>query len=221
MQIYFHDEFGYYTHSGEASSGDVPGSWQYPNNALIEPPPTLPPGMVARKKNFKWELIAEAERDAEIAKAANARTAEEKFPALLEATKLLARTAAPAMPDATALAVAKTIPEAFPVWSAGKQYGANEVVIHEGKPYRVVQAVTSQAHQTPSSAGMLAIYRPIALAAAGTENDPIAFINGMDARNGQYFTYEGKLYLCKGDMVPCVWTPGSAGLWQWEFVCNL
>ena len=221
MHIYFHDEFGYYTYAGEASPGDIPGSWQYPNNALPEPPPSPQPGMVARRKGFTWELTTEAERDAEIAKAEGSRLATEKFGALLSTTKLLAQSAAPTMPDAMALAVVEALPEAFPAWSAGKQYTANEVVLREGKPYRVVQAVTAQAHQTPSSAGMLAIYRPISLAAAGTESDPIAFVNGMNARTGQYFTYEGKLYLCKGDMIPCVWTPGSAGLWQWEFVRNL
>ena len=32
------------------------------------------------------------------------------------------------------------------------------------------------------------------------------------------YRYEDKTYLCKGDMIPCVWTPGTAGLWQWEAV---
>ena len=67
MHIYFHDEFGYYTHAGEASPGDIPGSWQYPNNALPEPPPSPQPGMVARRKGFTWELTTEAERDAALA----------------------------------------------------------------------------------------------------------------------------------------------------------
>lgn len=31
-------------------------------------------------------------------------------------------------------------------------------------------------------------------------------------------THNGTVYLCKGDMIPCVWEPGSAGLWQWEAV---
>ena len=221
MHIYFHDEFGYYTHAGEASPGDIPGSWQYPNNALTEPPPNLQPGMVARRKDFKWEVVAEAERDAELAKAQSSELTTEKFGALLATTKFLAQSAVPTMPDAMALAVVEALPEAFPVWAAGKQYAANEIITHEDKPYRVVQAVLSQEHQSPSSAGMLAVYRPITLAATGSESDPIPFVNGMDARTGQYFSYEGRLYVCRGDMIPCVWTPGSAGLWQWEFVRNL
>ena len=31
--------------------------------------------------------------------------------------------------------------------------------------------------------------------------------------------YEGVTYLCKSDMLPCVWAPGSDGTeWQWEAV---
>lgn len=220
MQIHFYDELGYYTRAGEATPGDVPGSWQYPDNAILKAPPSAP-GKVARRFGQGWELVPESERDAEIAKAAEARMAEEKFPSLLAATKLLVQTAAPAMPDATALAVVTALPEAFPVWLAGDQYGANEVVLHGDKPYRVVQTVTAQAHQPPSSPGMLAIYRPIALAATGTENDPIPFVMGMDAHTGQYFSYEGRLYVCRGDMIPCSWAPGTAGLWQWELVRDL
>ena len=121
------------------------------------------------------------------------------------------------MPELT-LAVVTALPESFPVWTAGSQYGANEVILHEEKPYRVVQPVTAQSHQPPSSPGMLAVYRPIILAATGTENDPIPFVMGMDAHTGLYFSYEGKLYICRGDMIPCSWVPGTTGLWQWELV---
>ena len=48
--------------------------------------------------------------------------------------------------------------------------------------------------------------------------DPIPWVYGMDCTNGLYYTYEGTLYLCKSDMKPCVWAPGSPGLWQWEAV---
>ena len=122
------------------------------------------------------------------------------------------------MADATALAVADALPEAFRAWTAGEQYAANEIVTHGGKVYRVVQAATAQEHQPPGAAGMLAIYRPIVLAATGTITDPIPFEIGMDARTGLYYSYGGTLYLCKGDMIPCVWEPGSAGLWQWELI---
>ena len=42
----------------------------------------------------------------------------------------------------------------------------------------------------------------------------------MDCHAGQYFSYEGHVYRVAegGDMIPCVWAPGTAGLWQWELV---
>ena len=87
-----------------------------------------------------------------------------------------------------------------------------------GTLYRVVQAVTPQAHQPPHGEGMLAIYRPIDTAHAGTEEDPIPWVYGMDCTSGLYYSYNAAVYLCKGDMKPCVWAPGTAGLWQWEAV---
>lgn len=82
--------------------------------------------------------------------------------------------------------------------------------------YRVVQAVTPQAHQEPGGEGMLAVYRPIDREHAGTLEDPIPWVYGMDCAAGLYYSHEGCMYLCKGDMKPCVWAPGSAGVWQWE-----
>ena len=87
-----------------------------------------------------------------------------------------------------------------------------------GTLYRVVQAVTPQAHQPPHGEGMLAIYRPIDATHAGTEEDPIPWVYGMDCTSGLYYSYNAAVYLCKGDMKPCVWAPGTAGLWQWEAV---
>ena len=40
----------------------------------------------------------------------------------------------------------------------------------------------------------------------------------MNCEEGKYYSYEGKTYLCKQTMTPCVWAPGTAGLWQWEEV---
>ena len=33
----------------------------------------------------------------------------------------------------------------------------------------------------------------------------------------KYYSYNGKIYLCKADLKPCVWNPDS-GIWQWEAV---
>lgn len=133
------------------------------------------------------------------------------------ATKLYVRELA-GIPDNTAL----EMPDLFKTWAEalaeGKELAAETVLNKDGTLYRVVQAVTPQAHQEPGGEGMLAIYRPIDTQHAGTQEDPIPWVYGMDCSNGLYYAHEGKTYLCKGDMKPCVWTPGSPGLWQWEAV---
>ena len=85
-------------------------------------------------------------------------------------------------------------------------------------PWRVIQEVDSLENQPPGAEGMLAIYRPLNPEHAGTLDDPIPFVNGMDVYTGNYYSYEGKTYLAKADMLPCVWNPGSEGVWQWEVV---
>ena len=111
----------------------------------------------------------------------------------------------------------------FPVWPDGVnedgQYIQNQIVQHEGQLYRIAQpTVTPQSHQTPSSEGMLAVYRPIDVGHEGTLEDPIPWVYGMDCYTGKYYSYNGNVYKCAGDMIPCVWEPGSAGLRQWELV---
>lgn len=120
--------------------------------------------------------------------------------------------------DTTALA----IPDLLPTWAellaAGNKVDAGVCLVHDGQTYRVVQAVTPIESQPPDMEGMLAVYRPIEREHTGTMADPIPWVSGMDCRTGKYYSYEGVTYLCKGDMIPCVWTPGTAGLWQWEVV---
>lgn len=131
------------------------------------------------------------------------------------AVKAYVRTATD-IADAEALAM----PDMFRTWdealAAGEELAANTVLNLDGQLYRVVQAVTPQSRQAPSSAGMLAVYRPIDQNHAGTLEDPIPFIYGMDTTAGKYYSYGGKIYLCNADMTPCVWPPDSPGLWQWE-----
>lgn len=126
--------------------------------------------------------------------------------------------AAASLTDDAALKMAA----AFPAWPSGVddagQYEKGQIVQHGGGLYRIEQPVAPQAHQPPDAEGMLAVYRPVSPSHAGTADDPIPWVFGMDCRAGQYFSYGDKLYLCKGDMLPCVWAPGSEGLWQWEEV---
>ena len=94
----------------------------------------------------------------------------------------------------------------------------------EGVVYEVIQQVTAIETQPPSAEGMLAIYRPLSVDSEtgeepdGTLENPYTYLDGMDVYNGKYYTYNGKLYLAKADMTPCVWAPDTAGLWQWEEV---
>ena len=116
--------------------------------------------------------------------------------------------------DATALALSPVCPE----WQAGTHYESGEIVNRNGQPYRVVQAVDSLENQPPDADGMLAVYRPLNTGNAGTADDPIPYVYGMDVYSGKYYSFNGKTYLAKSDMTPCVWDPGTAGLWQWELV---
>ena len=125
-------------------------------------------------------------------------------------------TSIPLEDDATAL----TLSPVCPNWEADHNYEAGEIVNHEGQAYRVIQAVDSLEHQPPGAEGMLAIYRPLNPEHAGTREDPIPFVNGMDVYNGKYYSFNGKTYLAKADMLPCTWEPGTAGLWQWEEVTD-
>ena len=84
--------------------------------------------------------------------------------------------------DSQALSMASL----FPIWPDGVnedgQYIQNQIVQHEGQLYRIAQpTVTPQSHQTPSSEGMLAVYRPIDIGHGGTLEDPIPFVSGMAA----------------------------------------
>ena len=114
--------------------------------------------------------------------------------------------------------------ELFPFWTAGETYAAGQRIQHESIVYEVIQDVTALENQPPDAGGMLAVYRPLSVnAEAGTEPDggkdnPFPYLHGMDVKNGSYYSYNGKLYLAKADMTPCVWEPGTAGLWQWELV---
>ena len=125
-------------------------------------------------------------------------------------------TSIPLEDDATALTLSPICPD----WEAAHHYEAGEIVNHDGQAYRVIQAVDSLENQPPGAEGMLAIYRPLNPGHAGTKEDPIPFVNGMDVYNGKYYSFNEKTYLAKADMLPCTWDPGTAGLWQWEEVTD-
>lgn len=133
--------------------------------------------------------------------------------------RAMARTATN-IPDAVTL----SIPDILPTWKefldSGEKIGEGVCIMHEGQCYRQMQpgGVTPIESQPPGADGMLAVYRPIDRDHAGTIDDPIPWVNGMDCFKDKYYSHDGEVYLCKQDMTPCVWAPGTEGVWQWEVV---
>lgn len=112
-------------------------------------------------------------------------------------------------------AVALSIPDLLPTWEellkSEKEVEKGVCLMRNGQCYRIETNVTPIESQKPGDEGMLAVYRPIDREHTGTQSDPIPWVNGMDCYNGKYYSYEGKIYIAKMDMKPCVWTPGSSG----------
>lgn len=118
-------------------------------------------------------------------------------------------------------------PNIFSIFPRGTnekgEYVLNQIILDgtNNQLYRVVQeTIKPLESQPPHGEGMLAVYRPIEVAHAGTLDDPIPWVHGMDCLEGKYFSYEGGIYKVAvgGDMIPCVWPPGTEGIWQWEKV---
>lgn len=165
-------------------------------------------------------MLEETDAGAEIQAASVSATENAKLSGQLSAAARMYVQAATDVPDETAL----EMPDLFKTWEqaldAGTTLTENSIINDGGTLYRVVApgGVLPQAHQPPHGEGMLAVYRPIDTAHKGTMEDPIPWVYGMDCASGLYYSYNAAVYLCKADMKPCVWAPGTAGLWQWEAV---
>lgn len=165
-------------------------------------------------------ILEAADVGAEIQAAGESAANNAKLSGQLSAAAKLYVQAATDVPDETAL----EMPDLFKTWeevlAAGQNVAQNAIINDGGTLYRVVAAggVLPQEHQPPHGEGMLAVYRPIDTAHAGTLEDPIPWVYGMDCAEGLYYSHNATVYLCKANMTPCVWAPGTAGLWQWEAV---
>ena len=165
-------------------------------------------------------ILEAADAGAEIQAAGESAANNAKLSGQLSAAAKLYVQAATDVPDEAAL----EMPDLFKTWeevlAAGQNVAQNAIINDGGTLYRVVAAggVLPQEHQPPHGEGMLAVYRPIDTAHAGTLEDPIPWVYGMDCTEGLYYSYNATVYLCKANMTPCVWAPGTAGLWQWEAV---
>lgn len=165
-------------------------------------------------------ILEAADAGAEIQAASVSATENAKLSGQLSAAARLYVQAATDVPDETAL----EMPDLFKTWAevlaAGVTVEENTVINNGGTLYRVVQpgGVLPQEHQPPHGEGLLAVYRPIEIKHTGTMEDPIPWVYGMDCSTGLYYSHNAAVYLCKSDMKPCVWAPGTAGVWQWEAV---
>lgn len=165
-------------------------------------------------------ILEAADAGAEIQAAGESAANNAKLSGQLSAAAKLYVQAATDVPDETAL----EMPDLFKTWeevlAAGQNVAQNAIINDGGTLYRVVAAggVLPQEHQPPHGEGMLAVYRPIDTTHAGTLEDPIPWVYGMDCTEGLYYSHNATVYLCKANMTPCVWAPGTAGLWQWEAV---
>lgn len=118
---------------------------------------------------------------------------------------------------------ALSMPDILPTWQefldSGREIPSGVCLMHDGQCYRQAQStpVKPEAHRPPGSPGMSAVYRPVASGHAGTLDDPIPWVYEMDCKEGKYYSHNGKIYLCTGNMSPCVWEPGG-GAPQWEEV---
>ena len=165
-------------------------------------------------------ILEVADAGVEIQAARESAAQNAKLSGQLSAAARLYVQAATDVPDETAL----EMPDLFKTWAeileAGKTVPKDTIINDGGTLYRVVpsEGVLPMEHQPPHGEGMLAVYRPIDKAHTGTQEDPIPWVYGMDCTADLYYSYNGVVYLCKADMKPCVWAPGTAGLWQWEAV---
>lgn len=109
------------------------------------------------------------------------------------------------IPDSYAL----DMPDLFPAWedllSAGEKLAKGTILRDGDQLYRVNQEdVIPQEHQPPHGEGMTAVYVPINRENAGTLEDPIPAVRGMEYTYGKYYLdpEDQRIYLCKRDGEP-------------------
>ena len=102
--------------------------------------------------------------------------------------------------------------EMFEEWEKDKHYlvgNMRRALDAEGEEhlYKCKQEHTSQEIYPPYLA--VTQWDVIDLEHAGTIEDPIPFVTGMEVFNGKYYTYDGVLYLCIRDSGQALYNPPS------------
>ena len=85
--------------------------------------------------------------------------------------------------------------ELYPVWAVGIAVAKDSRYQYNGKLYKVVQAHTTQADWTPDITP--ALWTVIDVTHAGTIDDPIPAVAGMEYVYGKYYIEGNTIYICK------------------------
>ena len=83
----------------------------------------------------------------------------------------------------------------YPVWAVGIAVSKDSRYQYEGKLYKCVQAHTTQADWTPDVTPNL--WTVIDVTHAGTIDDPIPAVAGMEYVYGKYYIEGETVYICK------------------------
>ena len=83
--------------------------------------------------------------------------------------------------------------ELYPVWTVGISVAKDSRYQYNGKLYKCVQAHTTQADWTPDVTP--ALWTVIDVTHAGTIDDPIPAVAGMEYIKGLYYIEDGVIYL--------------------------
>lgn len=88
------------------------------------------------------------------------------------------------------------LPDMYPDWEAGVDVKVGERYNYGGKLWEVQQAHTTQEGWEPGTATLALFVAVDALAHAGTQDDPIPYVQGMALAKGKFYEQDGVVYEC-------------------------
>ena len=85
--------------------------------------------------------------------------------------------------------------ELYPKWAVGIAVAKDSRYQYEGKLYKCVQAHTTQSDWTPDATS--ALWTVVDVVHAGTIEDPIPAVAGMEYEYGKYYIEGETIYICQ------------------------
>ena len=82
----------------------------------------------------------------------------------------------------------------YPIWATGIAVEVGQRYQYGDKLYKVIQPHTTQADWTPDATP--ALWTVIDVVHAGTIEDPIPAVAGMEYEYGKYYSEDGTIYIC-------------------------